>query len=335
MKTIALSLLVMLAQLPALSATDSPESLAARGLQAGHAYPGLGNVCDLSRPLITAGQRPPSAERDPARQQRQRPERNQGDIITEPSQVFDNLYFVGTRGVTSWVVKTSDGLVVIDALNNEKEAKTFIEEGMLKLGLDPKQIKYLIITHAHGDHYGGQQYLVDTYKPRVVMSEADWQVLEDPNQQIWNPRWGKAPVRDMSVKDGDTITLGDTTIRLYVTPGHTPGTLSLLLPLKDGATTHEGALWGGTGLNFGPNEERLRQYSASAARFGELAAQSKVDVFLSNHPTRDGALDNIARLKERASGAPHPFVKGEDALGAFELLSDCALAQAEKINVKP
>lgn len=335
MKKIALSLIALLAPLPAMAAPQTPEALAQQGMKAGDAYPGLANVCDLSKPLMTAGQRPPSAERANGSQQRQRAERPENASTAEPAKVFENLYFVGTRSVTSWVVKTSEGLIVIDALNNDRESKSYIEGGLQKLGLDPKDIKYLIITHAHGDHYGGQQYLVDTYKPKVIMSEQDWQELEKPDQQFFNPRWGKAPVRDVSVKDGDTITLGDTTIKLYVTPGHTPGTLSLILPVTDAGEKHQAALWGGTGLNFGPNAKRLQEYSQSAKRLRDIATEADVDVFLSNHPTRDGALDNIARLKQRTAGGQHPFVTGEKALGALELLEDCALAQAQKISGTP
>ncbi len=164
------------------------------------------------------------------------------------------------------------------------------------------------------------------------MSEEDWRELEKPELQFNNPRWGAPPKRDVSVKDGERLTLGDTTLQMYVTPGHTPGTVSLIFPVTDGKDKHMVALWGGTGLNFGPNEARMRNYAESAGRFMDIAEKQSVDVFMSNHPARDGALESLEKLKARTNGQPHPFVAGHDAIGAFQLLRDCALAQAESIK---
>ena len=96
----------------------------------------------------------------------------------EPGQVFENLYFVGSAWVSAWVLKTSEGLILIDALNNADEAGALIEGGMRKLGLDPAQIRYLIVTHGHGDHYGGAVSLVEKYRMRVVATELDWSMME-------------------------------------------------------------------------------------------------------------------------------------------------------------
>lgn len=335
MKTQLVPILLMALAQPVQAETNgqSAEALVQQGLKAGARFPGLSDICDLSRPLLTAGRRPQGAGQSQRRElSPEERARRAAAAVVEPRQVFDNLYFVGVRGVASWVIKTSEGLIVVDALNNDEESRERIEGGLRTLGLDPKDIRTLIITHAHGDHYGGQNYLVETYGPKVLMSEEDWQELEKPEQQFSNPRWGAPPKRDVSVKDGDTVTLGDTTVQLYVTPGHTPGTVSLIFPVADKGEKHMVALWGGTGLNFGPNEARMRAYSASAGRFRDIAAGQNVDVFMSNHPTRDGALENLARLAERGPNDPHPFVAGNEALGAFDLLRDCSLAQAESIK---
>ena len=101
------------------------------------------------------------------------------------------------------------------------------------MNLDPANIKCVILTHGHADHVGGAKYLQDTFKPHVMLSAADWDMIEN-NQNFRGPK----PVRDMAVVDGQKLTLGDETITLFVTPGHTPGGLSLLIPVKDGGTTH-------------------------------------------------------------------------------------------------
>lgn len=305
---------------------QTPEFYAQRGMQAGQAYPGLANICDISKPLRMAGMRP--------RQEagaNERRERAPSQVPLEPMQVFDNLYFVGTGGVASWALKTSEGLILIDALNNDGEAQRYIDAGLRKLGLDPADIRYLLITHGHGDHYGGQAYLVEKFKLRVVMSEQDWQELEKPKLEFSSPRWGQPPKRDMAVEDGELLTLGDTQVQLYVTPGHTPGTLSLIFSVYDHGVEHKVALWGGTGLNFGPDRQRILAYSASAERFRMLAKEQGVRIFMSNHPARDGARERLPMLKQRQPGEPHPFVaESAQVLGAFELLRDCSYAQALK-----
>src|SRR5579872_5303159 len=77
----------------------------------------------------------------------------------QPMQVMDELYFLGNYWTSSWAVKTSGGLVIIDSLDNADEAKHYIEDGRRKLNLNPADIKYVIVSHAHGDHYGGANYL--------------------------------------------------------------------------------------------------------------------------------------------------------------------------------
>ncbi|RBO84022.1 MBL fold metallo-hydrolase [Marinomonas aquiplantarum] len=311
--------------------TLSPQALVAQGLAAGKDYPGLANICAIDQPLrdITARK---SGSRNKKRTltDEQRAERAKRSYI-EPQQVFDNLYFVGNRSVASWVIKTSEGLILLDAMNSNRQAEEVIAAGIKKLGMDPHDIRYLIIAHAHGDHYGGQEYLVKSFQPRVVMSDADWTELESPEPEIVNPKWGKAPTRDITIHDGEVIELGDTKVELYVTPGHTLGTISLIFPVKDGGKTHMAAMWGGTGLNFGPNIERLQMYTDSAARFKQLADDKGVDVFLSNHPTRDNSVERMQALQQRQPDQAHPFVD-ENATNAFALLRDCSLARVVKIS---
>src|SRR5216684_2711407 len=77
----------------------------------------------------------------------------------EPMQVMDELYFLGSRWTTAWAIKTAGGIIIVDAMDNADEAEHYIEGGLRKLGLDPAEIRYVVISHAHGDHYGGAQYL--------------------------------------------------------------------------------------------------------------------------------------------------------------------------------
>ena len=248
------------------------------------------------------------------------------DDRVPPMKVFDNLYFLGLQSVSAWALTTSGGIILIDTLNNQREAEAAIEGGLRQLGLDPGQIKYIIITHGHSDHYGGATYLADKFKAQLVMSEADWAFLEGRQAPP-----APIPPRGMAVKDGDRLTLGDTSVDLYVTPPHTPGTLSLIFPLKDGATSHVGGLWGGTAFNFEPTVENFTTYATSAERFAALAAEKAVDVPLSNHPTYDDALIKMAAMKSRRPDQ-HPFATGPMTVARYlTVAAECARGRARAL----
>jgi metallo-beta-lactamase class B len=246
----------------------------------------------------------------------------------EPMQVMDELYFLGNYWTSSYAVKTSDGIVIIDALDNADEAEHYIEGGLRKLGLDPADIKYVIVSHAHGDHYGGANYLKQKFNPRIVMSEIDWKVFDDPKfdpKRI--PLFDPPPQRDMAVRDGDTITLGSTAFKLHVIPGHTLGTLATVFTVHDHGEAHRAVAWGGTAYNFGPLPDRLQLYSDTTVKYREILDQEKADVLLSNHVGYDAAVAKMAALKARKPGDPNPYVVGQDTVQRFlTILGECALA---------
>jgi metallo-beta-lactamase class B len=238
----------------------------------------------------------------------------------EPAKVFDNLYFLGQTEFSAWAVTTSDGIILMDAIFDYSVEDEVIN-GMTKLGLDPKQIKYVIVAHAHGDHVGGARFLQDR-GARIVMSSADWDLMERSQVNFPKPR------RDVEATDGQRLTLGDTTLTMYVTPGHTLGTISTLIPVKDGRDRHMAAYWGGTAFNWvrGPasyiTPERPAQfwfdaYAKSAERFRGIADRAGADVLLSNHTNYDSSKVKIPALQTRPPGAPHPYVIGKDGVQRF------------------
>jgi metallo-beta-lactamase class B len=249
-----------------------------------------------------------------------------------PGQAFDNLYFVGAAWVSAWVIKTSEGLILIDALNNEDEAQRLIDGGMRKLGLDPADIKYVIVTHAHGDHYGGLPYLVPRYRPGVIMSEADWQQAEG-KLEFDSTHWGRPPkfdpARDRRVNDGDEIVLGDTTITIHETPGHTHGTVTPTFEVRQGDKTHRVLLWGGTAFNFGKDLPRLEGYIEATEQMTRVAKQQGIDVMVSNHAGYDQAIQKLDAVRSGASA--NPFVIGNDAVvRSLQVMGACARAQYDR-----
>ncbi len=236
----------------------------------------------------------------------------------EPMKVFDNLYFVGMRDVSAWALTTSAGIVVIDALY-EYSVDDEIAEGLKRVGLDPANIKYVIVSHGHGDHSAGAKYLQDRYKAHVLLSASDWDLLDRGR--------GAKPARDMVASDGQKLTLGDTTITMYLTPGHTPGTLSYLSPVKDNGQPHLVAEWGGTAFNFPRTAENFRIYAASAERFGDIAAKAGADAIISNHSDYDGSKEKLTALAARRAGAPNPYVVGNDSVRRYmKVAEECARA---------
>jgi metallo-beta-lactamase class B len=237
-----------------------------------------------------------------------------------PVKVFDNLYFVGVKEYSAWAVHTSDGIIIIDTIF-EYSVDSQIVGGLKKLGLDPTTIKYAVVSHGHRDHSGGAKYLQDSFKARVLLSAADWDMLEK------NTRDPAKPKRDLVVTDGQTLTLGNQTLAFYITPGHTPGTVSTLVPVYDGGKQHLAAAWGGTAFNFTPSKERYEIYIASARRFSDIITKAGADVLIANHTIFDGSKTKLPAMATRKAGDPHPYVIGTAAIQRYlKVAEECAIA---------
>ncbi len=244
----------------------------------------------------------------------------------EPARVFDNLYFVGGKVHSSWALTTSDGIIIIDTIypyNSEE----LIVGGLQKLGLDPKAIKYVLISHAHGDHIGGAEMLQTRSGARVVMGAPDWDmVAKFPNRYKT-----MAPKRDIAATDGMKITLGGSTVTVWLTPGHTPGTLSYTFQVLDRGRPVNVAYSGGTAFNFvnntpDPGIRNFQTYIESQRHMAESAGLTKATVILSNHSEFDNAVNKNRMIAGRGDG-PHPYELGGDLVQRyFQTLQGCARA---------
>ncbi len=254
---------------------------------------------------------------------------------TDPVKVFDNLYYVGGSrddNFNVWAVTTSEGIILINS-GQDYNVEELIVNGLEKLGLDPGRIKYVIVNEGEPQFYGGSKLLQDRYEARVLISEADWDVIARSNV----PAETK-PRKDMVITDAQELTLGDVTVSLYVTPGHTPGSVSLLIsPLKDGNQRHVGSVVGGrgaggsqlqNGVRYYPTEvESMRLWSTSLKRFKSLAESAGADAFLSLHHSWDKTLDKLHALNFRQPGDSHTLVS-ETATGRYlTVVSECMDAQ--------
>src|SRR3984957_6780486 len=240
----------------------------------------------------------------------------------DPAKVFDNLYFVGSKIHSSWALTTSEGIILLDTLytyNSEEE----IVGGLKKLGLDPATVKYVIITHAHGDHVGGAKLMQDRFGSHIVMGGPDWNSIE---KSVNGYPQGK-PKRDIVADDGQKITLGDTSVTIVTTPGHTPGTLSMLFTVKDNGRPLSVAYSGGTAFNFPSTVSNFDIYIKSQSKMAAAAAVSNASVFMSNHSEFDNAVAKFKMIASRKPGEPHPFEIGKDAIARYFVVGgECAEA---------
>jgi metallo-beta-lactamase class B len=244
----------------------------------------------------------------------------------EPARVFDNLYFVGGKVHSAWALTTSDGIILIDTIfpyNSEE----LIVGGMKKLGLDPKNIKYVLISHAHADHIGGAEMLQKQYGARVVMGAADWDsVAKYPNRFK-----SMAPKRDIVATDGMKITLGETSVTIWLTPGHTPGTMSYTFSVFDRGKPVNVAYSGGTAFNFPnstpvPGIRNFQTYIDSQKHIAAQAAATRATVILSNHSEFDNAVGKNRMIAGRGNGS-HPYEVGADSVQRyFQVMQNCARA---------
>jgi len=250
-----------------------------------------------------------------------------------PYKVFDNLYWLGTRRHSSWALQTGAGFILIDT-NFAWATQPVIVEGMEKLGFKPSDIKYVIISHAHGDHDQGAANLQRRYGVKVVMGEPDWETTLKRAPDVA----GGVPSKDIGVgPEGMKLTLGDTTVDIIATPGHTPGTLSLVFPVKDNGKTVTVAYSGGTLTGaFGADGLRWDEYIASQKKIAKAAADADATVLLSNHSEYDNAYTKARLISvKREPGEENPFIVGANSVQRyFNVMAECATASKLRNSAK-
>ena len=163
-------------------------------------------------------------------------------IPVGPFQIADNLYYVGTTNVTSFLLTGPEGHVVIDGAY--PETGTMIIESIAKLGFDIKDVKLLLNSHAHADHAGGLAVLQEASGAELWVSEGDADLIEaggagdrsfGPLRYLGIIGFGTypAPRVDRRLQDGDTVRVGPIELTAHVTAGHTPGCTSWSFPVQD------------------------------------------------------------------------------------------------------
>jgi len=227
---------------------------------------------------------------------------------TEPFKMIGNVYYVGTDGLASYLITSPQGHILVDTAM--PEATSQIKANIEKLGFKVTDIKYLLNTHAHIDHTGGLAEMKAASGAQLVAGEADKPLLEGGyypgarEETVLN----FPPVKvDRTVREGDTVTIGDVTLTARETPGHSPGCTSWAFSVKDGDATRSVLIFcsGTVALNrlvTNPTYPGIvTDYRKTFARAKEM----KVDVLLAPHPEMYRMQDKRAMISD---GAPNPFV---------------------------
>jgi len=245
----------------------------------------------------------------------------------EPVKLFDNLYAVGNSEATVHALVTSSGIILIDSGYADR-VESEVVDGLRKVGLDPANVKYVLVGHGHGDHFGGSSYFQEKYGAKVGLAAADWDLMYPANPPATAANQVK-PKRDLVLEEGKPVTLGDTTVNIIAIPGHTPGSIAFIFPVREGRQRHVAGLFGGTILTSDRiTTPGLQTYVQSIAHYLDTAKKMKVDVEVQNHALFDMTPERLAKLKARKGNEPNPFVVGNDRYVKFwSIVSECIQAE--------
>ena len=251
---------------------------------------------------------------------------------TAPYKIGDNLYFVGSAGLSSFLITTPKGHILIDS--GLPGAAKGIEDSIAMLGFKPADVKILLNTHAHFDHTGGFAELKADTGAKLFASAADRKALETGkyigSEEVAD--YDFPPVKvDKLVKDGGAVSLGGTTLTAHLTPGHTAGCTTWTFPVKIDGAVHQAVVFCSISVaaNRLVSKTRGPQYPGIVEDYRRGFAKLKsikADVFLAPHTAQFGAPAKVAKM---GAGGTSPFID-PDELGVvtarYEKLFDEALA---------
>jgi metallo-beta-lactamase class B len=242
-----------------------------------------------------------------------------------PHQVMDNLYYVGTTMLSSFLITTPEGHILVSA--NYESSVPIIKANVEELGFDFEDIKILISGHAHPDHIEGNALVKELTGAEVVVGR-----LEVPAIEAARTPDGKPLPIDRIVDEGDTVSLGGTTLTAHLLPGHTKGCLAWSLDLEEDGRTYYGFIecsLNGRFLDYVDNEDYPNIVDDMRATYRK-AREIPAEVWVSSHGVFYGLDEKYAKLETRREGDPNPFVDPEGykaAVAEQERLFEEALAR--------
>ncbi len=233
------------------------------------------------------------------------------DYAVEPFKIAGGLYYVGNRDVSSHLIDTGDGLILLDT--TFPQTVYLLLESIWRLGFNPADIHTILHTHGHYDHFGGTRAIVELTGAKTAMGEDDAFILNERTDLSWGPEYGvdfhETFKLDLPLHDGETLTIGNTEVECVHTPGHTPGSISYFFNISDGTNKYKAGIYSSPGLNT-LTDEYLTQYGLSYdVRDNFLTSLMKikgrpVDILLGTHAEYGDVLDKRKQMED----GRNPFI---------------------------
>ena len=240
---------------------------------------------------------------------------NGTDYLTPfpPHHVIANIYFVGSKGLGIYLVATPQGHILINA--GVEDSVPLIRQSVEKLGFRFSDVKILLISHAHFDHDAGAAAIKRLTGAKYMVMEEDVAVVESGGKDDFaygndiGLRYPPAKV-DRVLHDGDTVTLGGTTLTAHLTPGHTKGCTTWTMNVRENGKSYDVVIVGSPNVNPGPgyklvNNAAYPQITADYEKTFRVLRSLHCDVFLGAHGSYYDMEAKYARMQK---GAGNPFI---------------------------
>lgn len=245
----------------------------------------------------------------------------------KPFQISDNIWYIGNKAVCSHLIDTGDGLILIDTSFPEFDYQIF--NSIWEAGFQPKDVKLILHTHLHYDHFGATVSLQKLYGAKACVSRVEWESCQAQPELTVLPDAPYMSYRlfhpDMLLEDGEVVRLGNTAIRCVLTPGHTYGTMSFFLQTQENGVPYTAGTFGGAGFITMYKEHFIRYGMENLQpKFLESIArmrQEHVDIVLGNHPDPNHILEKRA-LREAHPEQPNPFIDAQDWVDYLDWVED-------------
>lgn len=225
-----------------------------------------------------------------------------------PHRIAGNLYYVGSKGLSTYLITSSQGHILINP--SFDRTVPLIRASVEKLGFKLSDVKILLTSHAHDDHVGGMAALQKLTGAKVYVMRGDERTVATgglEGQYKYKSTWTPCKV-DKVLKDGEEVVLGEAKLRAHLTPGHTRGNTTWTMQVTDQGTTLNAVIIGSPNVNPGYELVNNKEYPEMAADFARTFRVLKAlqcDIFLGAHGLYYGLADKYKRLKP---GAPNPFI---------------------------
>ena len=239
------------------------------------------------------------------------PLRGPGSQPVEPYRVIGNIYYVGAVNVSSHIIVTPEGLILLDT--GTEQMLPGIRTNIEKLGHRLQDVKIILSSHAHWDHVENHATMKELTGAQVVALGEDATAIATgtDNSAVGGQGWKPTKV-DRILQDRDTVTLGGVTLQAHLTPGHTKGCTTWTTTIRENEKTYLVVFIGGTSINRGVElvgNTRHPGIIEDYARTFRVLKQLKADVFLAQHPRMYGMAEKMQRLK--AGATQNPFIDPE------------------------